>query len=693
MHKRRLQIWLISILLVVVSAFIYSKYTSDLNRAQLLSFIIKQNMENYHFSNKKMNDEFSRKSFQEYIKSQDYSKRFYLASDIKRLDQYMDKFDDELASGSLDLNKVAVQILESRIKRVKGFYRELLKEPFVFTENDFLELDGEKRVYCQNFKELREYWSKILKYHTLMRCLNQMKVDKTDQISPEIEKKARIQVAKNFESLFDRLLAANQNDSDYRYFNSVTSVFDPHSTYLPPTQKENLEMEMSGKLEGIGALLGEEEGYIKVVRIIPGGPSWRQKKLEEGDLILKVAQADEEFIDIIGMRVQDSVKLIRGNKGTTVRLTVKKPDGRIEVIPVIRDVVIIEETFAKSAVLFSTDNDLPIGYIYLPKFYNDFTDNRGRNSTDDLKNEITKLKEKKVTGIILDLRGNSGGLLMEAITASGLFIKKGPIVQIKSNANEIRILEDEDASIHYDGPLILLTDSSSASAAEIMAAAMQDYQRAIILGSEHSFGKGTVQALIDLNQYMPKNSPDFPELGAIKITIQKFYRISGSSNQFTGITPDIILPDRSDYLEIGEKYLDYSLPWDSIEKVNFNSWEKASWNISELKAKSNERVLQCPYFSRIKDYIKRLILIRDNTQQSLNLKMVLKEQKELEIEADEIDKLIKKIPKIKVTATEEKKAASKELEKVAQENQKEWFERINSDMFIKEAMNILQDIS
>jgi len=518
-----------------------------------------------------------------------------------------------------------------------------------------------------------------------------------------------------------------ETDKDYldRYINAVTVVFDPHTTYLPPDRKEDFDIEMRGSLEGIGALLREDGPYIKVVRIIPGSASWRQKQLQAEDIILKVAQGSGEPVDIVDMRVRDALKLIRGPKGAEVRLTVKKPDGRIIVIPIVRDVVQIEEVYAKGTILKSDTNNPKdkkakkptFGYIHLPKFYRDFErirkGKKGRNCTEDVAKELKRFVKNDVKGVILDLRYNGGGALEDARQMSGLFIKEGPIVQVKRSDGVIDVLRDTDPNIIYSGPLVVLINKFSASASEILAAALQDYRRAIIIGGEHSHGKGTVQVLLNLDRGIPDQLQHLLPLGALKVTIQKFYRIDGKSTQYKGVTPDIILPDPNGYLETGEQYQDYSLPWDEVKALPHKDWKKFSYPMKNLIKLSKNRVKKSKAFQRITESVKILKKRRENTMQSLNLKQVLRDQKIAKREAKRLESLTnnKRIfdtpdpdptPEVhskKSKKPEVKKNDSSTTNKNTQENKEnesdanlKWIEKLYKDPYIVESISTLNSI-
>jgi carboxyl-terminal processing protease len=675
-------------------------------REKLLSHIIHTGLERWHYSGKKIDDEFSKHAFEEFLEYLDYGKRFLLLDDVRALRKYSDKIDDQFAAGSTEMMSAAVSSLEKRIQQVMAFYSQFLDKPFDFNQPETLEFDMEKRAYCKNLEELKDYWRKYLKYRTLTRYIAFVKSrnkkagkEKTDtpidysRMDMELEKKARDAVRKSFKSYFDRLRQGIRNDSMSRYINSLLQVYDPHTVYFPPVDKETFDMSMSGSFEGIGALLNQDEEYVAVARLIPGGPSWRGKQLGAGDQILKVAQGKNEPVDIIGMRVQDAVKLIRGKKGTTVRLTVKKPDGQITEIPIVRDVVVLEETFARSAVLVNKTSGKRFGYIHLPGFYNDFARMDGRNATTDVKKELEALKKKGVDGIILDLRNNGGGALRDAVRMSGLFIPEGPVVQVKDKDSQIKVLDDPDPGVTYDGPLVVMVNTFSASASEILAAALQDYKRAVIIGGTHSYGKGTVQAMLNLDRFVSKRPDNKKGFGALTITIQQFYRISGNSIQLKGVTPDIVLPDRHDSFEIGERHLDYSLSWDAVPPASYRKWRSHSLVNDSTIARSKARVRQSPAFQRVIDYVRSVKAMRDDTMQSLQLGEVVKRQEQIKKERDKLTQFEKELLHVQVTQSRQlKKKNDRQLDKIAQERRQEWFKEIKKDLMLGEVVRIMSDM-
>jgi carboxyl-terminal processing protease len=691
----------------------YGQEGVEIPKERLISQIIHTGLERWHYSGMKIDDNFSMKAFPEFLELLDQGKRFLLKSDIETLRKYKSKIDDQLEAGSTEMMKLATQLMEQRIRQVMDFYRELLENPFDFTKEEYLEGDPDKFEYCANLEELKEYWRKTLKYRVLLRYITLLQVNEPgpgkgaekktrDQkktggkSDKELEQEARQSVAKSFKSMFNRLLQGNKNDSLSRYLNSLVQVYDPHTSYFLPVDKESFDMQMSGSFEGIGALLTNEDEYVKVASIVPGGPSWRGKQLQAGDLILKVAQGDQEPVDIIGMRTVDAVKLIRGKKGTLVRLTVKKPDGQIVEIPIMRDVVILEDTFARSAILLHKESRRRFGYIHLPGFYDDFSRERGRNSSDDVKKEIEKLKLKKVDGIILDLRNNTGGALRDAVRMSGLFIPKGPIVQVKDKQAEVRALKDYDPEVSYKGPLVVLINRLSASASEILAAALQDYNRAIIVGGAHSYGKGTVQAMVNLDnivsgQHRREPRKRYDSYGALTITIQKFYRINGMAIQVRGVTPDIVLPDRTDFLEIGEEHLDFSLKWDVIPPANYEKWGPIPPVSKELVERSKDRLQKQPGFQQLERYIEKLEQIREVSRQSLKLTDMMKRQEDIKLERDKLEKSREVLANIMVVPSAELEKKEAKLDKINEDKQKEWFKELNKDLYLGEAVEILND--
>ncbi|RWX49410.1 carboxyl-terminal processing protease, partial [Candidatus Electrothrix marina] len=445
---------------------------------------------------------------------------------------------------------------------------------------------------------------------------------------------AKKTVQKKTDAYLERLLKVARQEHYNRYFDAVARSFDPHTNYMAPTSKEDFDIHMSGSLEGIGALLREDDGHIKVVRVIPGSAAEAQGQLQAEDVIMSVSEKDGEPVDISSMSIREAVSYIRGPKGTEVRLTVTRADGARLVIPIVRDVVKLEETYVKSTVI-KDEKGGKIGYVKIPSFYRDFSAGRlgrdGRNVTDDTRSELNKLKKEGINGIILDLRNNGGGSLSDAVDVSGLFLSEGPMVQVKNSQGVIRVLEDKDRDVVYDGPMIVLINQFAASASEIFAAAMQDYGRALVVGGAHTHGKGTVQALLDMNRNLPLlHLKKYDDLGALKVTIQKFYRVNGSSTQYKGVVPDVVLPSMLDYLETGEQYMDNSLPWDTVEEVAHPFWHGSRFDLERVQEQSRNYVAKSKRFQKIKEESLKAKKRKEETEVPVFLAGVIKERKELE---------------------------------------------------------------
>jgi carboxyl-terminal processing protease len=646
----------------------------------------------------------SKAAFDLYLKQLDGQKRFLLQEDADKLTVFSTRIDDEINRGKLELAAIGARIMALRVAQVKEIANELIDKGFDLTVDETIETDPEKLDFCKTEQELQERWRKITKFQVLSRYLNLLEDQESEQKAAaeskeppkdaktleQLREEAREKVRKSNLDFFDRMLKETEQDHYDRYFNAITRAFDPHTNYLPPQSKEDFDISMSGSLEGIGATLQEEDGYIKVVRIIPGSASSRQGQLQTEDIILAVAQGTDEPVDITDSRLRDAVSLIRGKKGTEVRLTVKKPDGTRLIIPITRDVVQIEETFVKGTVLDDAGSKKKFGYIRIPSFYRDFKhnyDGEGRNSTDDVHRELETLGKAGISGLVLDLRNNGGGALTDAVSITGLFIEKGPVVQVKNRNGRINILSDLDPQIDYRGPIVVLINKFSASASEILAGALQDYSRAVIIGGEHSYGKGTVQTMADLDTNLPfVNLDKYRPLGAMKITTQKFYRVSGGSTQYRGVVPDIILPDRLRYIEAGEQYVDYSLPWDTVDRTSYSRWSQSD-ALTQLASQSLARVKNNQEFNDIVEETERAKVRRDRTLQSLNIEVVRKEREE------EKNLMPKKegSPHDPQTMDEDERKEKQNLSE--KERHAQWLEELAEDPYLGESLRVLQDMT
>jgi carboxyl-terminal processing protease len=614
---------------VFYTAWSFYQPGNDRQRDQVLLQLMTYGLEQVHYSPKDFNDELSEATFDLYLQGLDPGKRIFTQKQIDELNIHRQSIDDEVLGGSMAFFDLSYGMYNQQFTRVVELYRDILGEKFDFDIEEEVEMDGEKRTYPKDDNELREVWRKYLKYQVMTRISDMVdeQEEEEEKLSfEEMEEKAREKVLKNMDRWAERMEELDRNDWESVYFNSMISVFDPHSAYLPPYDQEAFEISMSGKLEGIGAQLSDKDGYITVVKIVSGSASWRQGELEVNDVILKVAQEGEEPVDIVDMRIEEAVKLIRGPKGTNVILSVKKLDGSVTDIQITRDVVILEETYAKSAVL---EDGTKIGYIRLPKFYLNY-DGEGRDCAEDVRNELERLKEEGVEGIVFDLRNNGGGSLQAAIDIAGLFIDEGPMVQVKLRNRGTKVYNDEYDDIVWDGPLVVMVNAFSASASEILAGALQDYDRAVIIGGNQTYGKGTVQSIFELDPMLNDQMASVKPLGALKMTIQKFYRVNGHSTQLEGVVPDIILPETYSYIPNGERETDYPLAWDEIESTDFTDLDEWDQAISNAVEKSSKRTTGNEQFAAIDENAKWVSSRRDETLYTLNFEEYQKEQSELE---------------------------------------------------------------
>lgn len=658
-----------------------------------------QSLNTNHFVIPKYDNDLSEKVWGLFIERLDYNKLFFTREDIKEFKKYKYQIDNQIMAHTFDFYELVVNTFEKRVSEAKEYEELALMKPFDFESKEKVETDPEKLDFADSKKELKSRWYERMKFQTLVRLATKMDVQEKKSEKPdssfkevpfeEMEQKVRDNLKKNNLAWFKRLEKMKEADYFSMYMNSLLNAIDPHTGYFPPKDKEDFDIRMSGRLEGIGATLTEKDGYIKVQAIVPGSASWKQGDLKAGDLILKVAQEGEEPVDIVDMRLDEAVKLIRGKKGTKVILTVKKMDGSIIDIAIVRDVVIIEETYAKSSVILDTISGKSIGYIYLPQFYADFSNPNGRRCATDIKKEINKLKEEKVDGIVLDLRSNGGGSLSDVVEIGGYFIEEGPIVQVKGRWGAPYVLRDTDPEVLYDGPLAIMINSLSASASEILAAAMQDYNRAIIVGGKASFGKGTVQRFIDLDKIIMVD-PKLRPLGAIKITMQKFYRINGQATQLKGVTPDIIFPDVFKYVDYGERELDYPLEWSTIDPVNYRLWDKFT-NKDESIKNSLDRIAKDTVFSLLDENAKRLKAQSDVSMYDLNLAAYRLQQKALKEKNKKYNKIQRKNLNLQIRTPEADVAyIEADSSRIARNNT--WHKNLQKDHYLWETIHIVSEI-
>lgn len=649
-----------------------------------------------HFSPKNIDDAFSREIFGKFLHSDkvDPSKNILLASDVQELKKFETSIDEEIKGGPVNFVPAAYAIYNKRLLETEQVYKDLLSKPFDFTKDEKVTFDVEKIDFPKTEADRREVWRKRLKYMVLERYSDNLDsrtklkdtkdfVAKTDA---ELEKEAREKVLKIMNRSYDRLKKVTQDDQFNEFVKTITESMDPHTTFMPPIEKRYFDETMRGSFFGIGASLKEEDGSIKINTLLTGSPAWKSGQVNIGDIIMKVGEGNNEPTDLTGFFVEDAVKLIRGKKGTEVKLTMKKTDGSIKTISLIRDEIVQDETFARSAVV-NTDKG-KIGFIYLPEFYADFENPKGARCSEDVRKEIIKLKEQKVDGIIMDLRNNGGGSLMDVVQMVGLFIEDGPIVQVKDRDGKPQVYRDRDKSVLYEGPLAVMVNEFSASASEIFAAAIQDYNRGVIIGSSTTYGKGTVQRNIGLDRTLGMVDPN-SDLGTVKLTLQKFYRINGGSTQLRGVSSDIFLPDVFEYSKLREKNNPDALPWDEIQKADYTNW-RYGLNLEPIKAASSNRINSSPSFTQIRKSAEWLAKENDKSY-SLQLSRYLEDQKQVKQAVKDIDSLSKLKTELKIDPLEDDvKKLSYDQGKTDRFNQ--WLKNLKTDIYLDEAVKVVDDM-
>ncbi len=691
----RLSVSLCLLVLITSCMFFQGPPTKD----EVIQDMLLQNLNSTHFSPQVFNDTFSVHVFNLYLKRLDYNKKILLQEDVDKLAKYKYQIDDQVQKNSLDFFNLSIDIITKRTHEDQQYYRDLLAKPFDFTKDEGVELDPEKFKYASGKDELREAWRKYLKYQVLFR-VNDMMVEQDKALAKkdsvfktktpaEMEADARKKVLKVQDEVFDRLNKVDREDRFSLYLNCLVGAYDPHTEYFAPVEHDNFDIALSGQLEGIGAQLQQKDEEIKVSSIVPGSPSWRQGKLKAGDIILKVAQGADEPVEVTGMKLDNVVKLVRGKKGTEVRLTVRKVAGGTEIITIIRDIVQLEETYAHSDIVKA--NGSKIGYIKLPSFYADFKRQGGHSCAADVKNEVIKLKAEGVDGIVLDLRDNGGGSLSDVVDMAGLFVDKGPVVQVKGRTGPPTVLNDREEPLLYDGPLVVMVNTGSASASEIMAAAIQDYKRGIIMGSTTTFGKGSVQQMADLDDQLNPNFASYKPLGYVKVSRSKFYRINGGATQLKGVVPDIILPDRYMYLDLGERELDYPMKWDEIAKADYSTWKIHPLDYEKLRKASEARTKTGASFQLLSEEALRLKKQKEDTYSTLNLEKYHEQEKTLVESGKKFEVLDKDIEGLEVaTLAADQQLNQSDSSHMARE--KDFQKRLRKDIHLLEAANVIKDM-
>ena len=685
----------VSLTFIFISWKYHEVKFDDPNKDKLLIELLKYVLEKGHYQSQEINDQLSLKVFNSYLEMIDPQKKYFLNSDFKEFKKYEKLIDDQWLSYDLTFFNLTHNRLVQRINEVELFLPSLFKKTFEFDSDEKINVDFENLSYPKNDKERKERWRKQLKFSMLdlydIKILDQKKLiesnnDYVKKSNSDLLKESLEIVNDNITDIFDLMNDLERKDWFSNYVNSFVTQYDPHTVYFKPEDKDRFDVNISGRFDGIGARLQKRDGGIEIVQIILGGPLWKDKKIEAGDEIIKVGEPGKEAVNVIGMRIDDAIKLIKGPKGTIVELTVRrKADNEIKTFPITRDEVILEESYAKST-LIRKDNKT-YGLITLPKFYVDFNDYKEINCASDVKKEIINLKKEGIEGLVLDLRNNGGGALQTVVDMTGLFIETGPIVQVKSIGNRKKVLYDKDPSVFWDGPLVILVNQMSASASEIMAAALQDYERAVVIGSDNTFGKGTVQNVLDLNRFL--SNSDF-DLGALKITTEKFYRINGGSVQLKGVESDIVTPNTYSHIEIGEADEKNPLEWDQIDKAQFRKWD-GYYNLESVINDSKLRISKNELFSLIDQNAKWFSERRKNKSYSLNYNTFKNEQNNNKLKLKKFDRIKDYNNNLNFNLLSDQSSKIKDSEEY-KENRKRWHNRLKSDIYINESINVLLNL-
>ena len=705
--QRNFKLLLLAIFIALASCSFTTKTFENQNKDKLLMQLITYLLEQGHFQPTDVNDDFSKEVYRRFLNRVDPYRHYFYKSDIEEFSSFEEELDDQIQNYDTEFFDIVYEKLTQRINESVNLYKDILSRPFNYDITEQFQSNSENLDYVDSKREMIERWRKRLKFNTLSNYYELVSNKESNKdnlnynksssevfgtedplvIDIQLEKESRTSTLNNLEQTsiyFDDL---RRDDWLSIYVNSIAESFDPHTYYFAPQDKDRFDASMSGKYEGIGARLEKKMNEIRITELISGGSAWRQNKLQVGDVILKVRQEDElEAISVLGKRLDDAVKLIKGPKGTSVILTLRRVDGTIEDLKIPRDEIELEETYAKSCIL-KTDNYI-FGIINLPKFYIDFKDLNSRNATTDLNKEIQQLKAERINGLVLDLRNNGGGSLKTVVDIGGLFIDKGPIVQVRSTGYTKEVLEDRDPNVVWDGPLVILVNEFSASASEILAAAMQDYKRAVIVGSNQTYGKGTVQNIIDLNRMVKNNTNG--DMGALKFTTQKYYRINGGSTQLEGVKSDIVLPSRYKYLDVGEKDQDNPLPWDEIEPASYNEW-RSPIDYNLIIEKSKSRIKNNLTLKLIDESAKWIKKTRSKEIFSLNFKNFSKDMSFNEEESRRYDSLSNyKTDLVFSSLTAELPSINQDS--VVMLNRQRWHESLSKDIYMEEALNVLKDL-
>lgn len=647
-----------------------------------------------HLEPKTINDDFSKLVYKNYLDNLDGGKRFLTQADVDKLKNYEIQLDDQILAGEVEFFNLSYDLMSAGVQKAKQYYGEWIKAPHDFTKEETIETDPDKKPFAQSDNQLKDYWRQYIKYELMTRIAAKLESQEKSKDEPtlsldEIEKDARDNVQKMYDRIFNNWEKLTRMHRFDVYLNTVTGLYDPHTNYMTPKERQDFNLRMSGALEGIGARLMADGDYTKVSEIVLGGPAWKQGDLQVNDLIIKVTQDKEEPVNAVGMHIDDVVSMIRGKKGTKVMVTVRKADGTQKDISLIRDKVVTDQEDLTQSLIIQHENGDKVGYINLPSFYADLDDPE-RTCSRHVELELEKLKKEGVKGVVLDIRNNGGGYLHEVVNMTGLFIDKGPVVQVLGRRGGTRTHEDQREGAVYHGPLVVLVNEFSASASEILVGALQDYNRAIIVGSKATFGKGTVQNFYNLDQVINTEAANKP-LGELKMTIQKYYRVNGESTQLRGVVPDINLPDRYQYFEVGEREYESAMAWNKIDALKYNQDIYKINNLPLLKNLSTDRVKINEKFRLIEENSKRLKVRSDKSLLTLNLKQFMSERDQEELANEKYKGLNDVLNDLKVDFLQADQLTFP-ADTVKMERYKGLSTNVKKDLYIDESIHIIYDM-
>lgn len=661
--------------------------------------LVLENLCQIHFSPRLINDQLSRDIYSRTIESLDPAKMIFTSADLAALSRYKNQIDNELLSEDLSFYQATMRRYQKQISKIMAWNSTLIPKTIPLVSTETYLTDPKKWSVCTSDASLRHRWQQWAKFQAVSNYLdaymatanvtaNRSRFSTQNiQLVPQLVTAAIQTVQTTLKNRIDGWKNETEADQFSVYLNAICAAYDPHTAYMVPDVKEDFDISMKGSLEGIGAVLADEGGVIKITSVVPGSPAGRSNQISAGDEILKIGQNGQDFVPVTGTRLRDVVKQIRGKKGTKVTVVIRKPDGHTEIVPLVRDVIVMEESYARSLILQLQPDGPKIGYIQLPSFYRDFTDYRSRNAADDIHKELLRLSRQGVSGIILDIRNNGGGALDDAIRIAGEFVESGPIVQVKTGNSGIQILKDVDGVKTYAGPVVILVNRFSASASEILSAALQDYGRAVIVGST-TFGKGTVQRFFSLDEVLnrPKTNPP---LGSLKLTIQKFYRVTGGSTQVHGVVPDIHLPDYIDTANIGEGALPNRLPYDTIPSVLPTKDRELIKPLAELNAHAQHRLMSDPTTKLITSTNSQLRKIKQIGNHPLGIKSAWAYRQNIKTNANRITELLEKLPTWSVALPA---FATDYIKPDMMQNWEDWRKRVAKDRILYEASQIMTDM-